>query len=75
MEQVKRQKNSKGGRPKKIIKRDQQITVVCTLLERKTIEYKAKSIGLSYSEYLRQIGLTGKIDSCIYRLKSVPDTG
>ena len=62
MEQVKAQENRKGGRPKKIIQRDQQITVVCTLLERKAIEYKAKSISLTKSEYLRQIGLTGKID-------------
>ncbi len=62
MEQVKGYGNRKGGRPKKLIKRDQQITVMCTLLERKTIGLKAKSTGFSNSEYLRQLGLTGKID-------------
>ena len=62
MEQVKRENNNTGGRPKKIIKRDQQITVVCTLVKRKAIEHKSKSTGLTKSEYLRQIGLTVKID-------------
>ena len=63
MKQVQKQKNRKGGRPPKAVKRDQQITVSCTLLERKAIEYKAGSNGLSNSEYLRQMGLSGKIDS------------
>ena len=62
MEQVEKPKNRKGGRPPKVFKRDQQITVACTLLERKAIEYKAGSTGLTNSEYLRQMGLSGKID-------------
>ena len=69
MEQVERKFNRKGGRPKKAVKRDQQITVACSLMERKAIEHKAKSSNLTNSEYLRQMGLTGKIDS---RLKVLP---
>ena len=69
MEQVERKFNSKGGRPKKAVKRDQQITVACSLMERKSIEHKAQSSSLTNSEYLRQMGLTGKIDS---RLKVLP---
>src|ERR1051325_11653080 len=53
----------KGGRPKKTVKRDQPLTVKCTIIERKAIEMKAKSANLSVSEYLRSMGLAGKIDS------------
>lgn len=52
----------KGGRPKKGIKRDQLLAVKCTLIERKVIEAKAKSMLLTVSEYLRALGLSGKID-------------
>lgn len=52
----------KGGRPKKGIKQDQLLAVKCTLIERKVIEAKAKSVLLSVSEYLRNQGLSGKID-------------
>jgi hypothetical protein len=52
----------KGGRPKKGIRRDQLLAVKCTLIERKVIETKAKSVLLSVSEYLRALGLNGKID-------------
>lgn len=53
---------SKGGRPKKAVKKDQLMAIKCTLYERKVIEARAKSANLSVSEYLREIGLTGKID-------------
>jgi peptidoglycan hydrolase CwlO-like protein len=69
MEQVERKFNRKGGRPKKAVKRDQQITVACSLIEKNVIEQKAKYSNLTNSEYLRQMGLTGKIDS---RLKVLP---
>ncbi len=52
----------KGGRPRKAIKRDQLLAVKCTLMERKVIEAKARSVLLSVSEYLRALGLNGKID-------------
>ena len=54
---------SKGGRPPKKIKCDQQITVMCNLMERKIITYKARQAGVTLSEYLRTMGVNGKIDS------------
>jgi hypothetical protein len=53
---------NKGGRPKKKIKRELYITIKCTLYEKKVIEGKAKAIQLNTSEYLRELGLTGKIN-------------
>ena len=57
MERNKTGKTSKGGRPRKVVKRDQLLGVKCTLLERKEIEHKAKENILSVSEYLRELGL------------------
>lgn len=62
-------KKNRGGRPKKAIKRDQLMAIKCTLYERKIIESKAKKTNLTVSEYLREIGLTAKID---YRNKALP---
>lgn len=62
-------KKNRGGRPKKAVKRDQLMAIKCTLYERKIIEAKAKKSNLSVSEYLREIGLTAKID---YRNKALP---
>jgi len=62
MEKIKRYTKGKGGRPQKVVKRDQLLGAKCTLVERKAIEYKAKIAGLTTSEYLREVGLTGKID-------------
>lgn len=56
-------RKNKGGRPPKKIKCDQQITVMCNILERKIISYKAKQAGATLSEYLRTMGVNGKIDS------------
>jgi hypothetical protein len=53
---------NKGGRPKKAIKKDQLLGVKCSLLERKVIEYKAGENHISVSEYLRKLGLSGKVD-------------
>jgi DNA invertase Pin-like site-specific DNA recombinase len=53
---------NKGGRPKKEEKRDQVISIKCSLRERTAIEDRAKIVGLTVSEYLREAGLTGKID-------------
>jgi hypothetical protein len=50
-------KGSKGGRPRKAVKRDQLLGVKCTLSERTAIEQKAKDNALSVSEYLRELGL------------------
>lgn len=62
-------KKNRGGRPKKAVKRDQLMAIKCTLYERKIIEAKAKKASLTISEYLREIGLTAKID---YRTKALP---
>ena len=51
-------KGSKGGRPKKEIKRDQLLGVKCTLPERRAIEHKAEETAISVSEYLRELGLS-----------------
>ncbi len=55
-------KRNKGGRPRKKIKRELYITIKCTLNEKKVIEGKAKAIQLNTSEYLRELGLTGKVN-------------
>jgi hypothetical protein len=54
-------KKKKGGRPKKAIKRKEQLAVMCNLLERKAITHKAKTSGLTISEYLRELGVKGRI--------------
>lgn len=69
MEEQNDTNKNKGGRPKKTIKRDQLMAIKCTLYERKIIEAKAKKTNLTVSEYLREIGLTTKID---YRNKALP---
>lgn len=69
MEEQNDSKKNKGGRPKKIVKRDQLLAIKCTLYERRIIEAKAKRSNLSVSEYLREIGTTTKID---FRKKALP---
>jgi hypothetical protein len=70
METVKKRTwDRKGGRPKKNIKRDEQLAVMCTLRERKRIEYKAQTAGISISEYLRGCGLKGQVD---IKIKTLP---
>jgi len=69
MEEQRTTTRNKGGRPKKAVKKDQLLAVKCSWYERRAIEARAKSVNLSISEYLREIGLTGKIDS---REKALP---
>jgi hypothetical protein len=69
MEEQNDTNKSKGGRPKKTVKRDQLMAIKCTLYERKIIEAKAKKTNLTVSEYLREVGLTTKID---YKNKALP---
>lgn len=57
------QRKSKGGRPRKLNKRDRQITVMCSYTEQIIIRQKAKAAGVTPSEYLRTTGINGKIDS------------
>ena len=69
MTQVKEQEKKKGGRPIKDVKKGQTITIKCSLFEKRTIEARAKSANLDKSNYLRELGLTGKIDR---REKTLP---
>ncbi|HXB43349.1 MAG TPA: hypothetical protein VNV85_04800 [Puia sp.] len=70
METVKKRTwDRKGGRPKKNVKRDEQLAVMCTLRERKLVEYKAQKAGISMSEFLRGCGLKGQVD---IKIKTLP---
>src|SRR4051812_12030657 len=60
--EVKEKTRNKGGRPKKTIRRDEQLAVMCTIIERKAIEHKAKLASISVSEFLRTLGLKGQVD-------------
>jgi hypothetical protein len=62
MQAQKNRTGSKGGRPKKVVKRNYSLTVKCNIIERKVIERKAKDTDLTVSKYLRDLGLNGKID-------------
>lgn len=68
MEELEKHQKNKGGRPPKEIKRTVVLTFKCTASERSTIISKAKISGFTLSEYLREMGLNGKID----RLKVLP---
>lgn len=60
--EIKSPSRNKGGRPAKAVKRNKLLGVKCTLVEKRTIEAKAKYSGVSVSEYLRNLGLGSKID-------------
>jgi hypothetical protein len=64
MEEGKIYTKNKGGRPRKDVKRDRILSLKCSVIERKLICENAKKANLSVSEYLRKMGLTGKIDRC-----------
>ena len=63
MEQEIKQTNSRGGRPKKVLKRNIALTVKCNTAEQTLITSKAREAQLTVSEYLRTFGLNGKIDT------------
>lgn len=69
MEGVNDNNKNKGGRPPKEIKRNQVMAIKCTLFERKAIEAKARKASLTVSEYLRELGLTSKIN---FKNKALP---
>lgn len=60
---------NKGGRPKKSIRQKEFIGVKCSLIEKIMLKQKAKSLGISLSEYLRETGLNGQVVS---RTKAFP---
>lgn len=63
------QQKNKGGRPKKIIKKDRFIAFKCTLMECKQIEANAGKFFLPLSEYVRQMALKGAI---LPKIKTLP---
>jgi hypothetical protein len=63
MESEKDYTKHKGGRPKKDVKRSEQLAVMCTLVERTIIEDKAKTANMSVSEFLRTLALKGQVDT------------
>jgi hypothetical protein len=67
--EAKEKTRNKGGRPKKAIRRNEQLAVMCTLLERKVIEYKANILNISVSEYLRTLGIKRQVDR---KIKTLP---
>ena len=69
MESEKDHTKHKGGRPRKDVKRSEQLAVMCTLVERKVIEHKAKTANISVSEFLRTLALKGQVDT---RKKALP---
>ena len=62
MEQKEKHIKNKGGRPKVAVKKNQMIPVKCSLLEKTIIKGKARVMKLTASQFLRQLGLDGKID-------------
>jgi hypothetical protein len=59
----------KGGRPRKDVKRSEQLAVMCTMVERTVIEHNAKAANISVSEFLRTLALKGQVDT---RKKALP---
>jgi Mg2+ and Co2+ transporter CorA len=60
---------NKGGRPRKQHKRRLLLAAMCTPLEKKLIEINAQRVGLTVSEFLRNLGLKNRIQ---VRIKSLP---
>jgi peptidoglycan hydrolase CwlO-like protein len=59
----------KGGRPKKKIKQDAFIGVKCSLIDKTVLKQRARTVGLSLSEYLRETGLKGQ---AVSKIKALP---
>ena len=51
----------RGGRPVKAVKRKVTLTIKCTTEEETLIKANAKQGRITVSEYLRTLGVTGKI--------------
>lgn len=69
METVAVSRKNKGGRPAKEVKQDHFIGVKCTLIEKTLLLEKAKILGLTVSEYLRESGLKGQ---AVSKIKVLP---
>jgi len=51
----------KGGRPPKAIRRNKVVTLKCASYEQARISANAKNASMSVSEFLRTMGLNGKV--------------
>ena len=51
-------KRNRGGRPRKQVKKTEQLAVMCTPVDRLVIKAKAREANLTISEYLLQAGKT-----------------
>jgi hypothetical protein len=60
---------NKGGRPPKKTKQNHFIGVKCSFVEKTLLLQKAKIVGLSLSEYLRECGLQGQ---AVTKIKTLP---
>jgi hypothetical protein len=60
---------NKGGRPKAELKRDESLTVMCNIVEKKIIQSNAKCARTNVSVFLRELGLNGRIKLMV---KSLP---
>ncbi|RKR83500.1 mobilization protein MobC [Mucilaginibacter gracilis] len=60
---------NKGGRPSVPHKRRSNVSVMCTLIEKKVIEANAKRAGMNASVFLRNLGLNTRIE---VRVKTLP---
>ena len=63
MEQQEKTSGTKGGRPVKAVKRSRTLTFKCSAYERLIIQTKAMKTKRTTSEYLREIALTGNIET------------
>lgn len=55
-------RTNKGGRPQIAVKKNKVITVKCNAQEKLTIKGKARALKITASEFLRELGINGKID-------------
>jgi hypothetical protein len=63
MESPEKISGNKGGRPAKAVKKSRTLTFKCSAYERMIIQAKAKKAKRTTSEYLREIALTGKVET------------
>lgn len=69
METVAVRIRNKGGRRAKEVKQDHFIRVKYTLIEKTLLQKKAKILGLTLSEYLKESGLKGQ---AVSKVKALP---
>jgi len=69
MERSEERQARKAGRPKKQLPLSEQLAVMCTKTDRAVIQAKAKQSGRCVSAYLRELGLSGKVE---IKMQTIP---